>query len=96
MYFDLLPSRAFAILSLLRSEPSVVVPGLGVNAIPVRTEEAVSTSFPLGKTLLTFLTIKSGCTDRRAEPSGNLTKTLFILYCRMFGRGWTGLFGSSA
>ena len=41
------------IFSLHRSKSSVVVPVLGVNAIPVQIEETVSTSFPLGKALFT-------------------------------------------
>jgi hypothetical protein len=69
---------------------------LGVNAIPVRTEETVSTSFPLGKALFTVLIMKSGCTDRRAESSGSLTKTLFVLESLLLGRGWAGLFGRFA
>jgi hypothetical protein len=61
------PPRTFAIFSLHRSKSSVVVPVLEVNAIPVRTEETVYTSFPLGKALFTVLMMKSGCTDHRAE-----------------------------
>src|SRR5882762_1079293 len=40
------PPRAFAIFSLHCSKSSIVVPALGVNAIPVRTEETVSTLLP--------------------------------------------------
>jgi hypothetical protein len=90
------PPRAFAIFSLHCSKSSVVVPALGVNAIPVRTEETVSTSFPLGKALFTVLMMNSGCTDRRAESSGSLTKTLFVLESFLLGRGWAGLFGRFA
>ena len=72
-------SEGFAIFSLHRSKSSIVFPVLGVNAIPVRAEETVSTSFPLDKALFTIFMMKSGCMDRRAESSGGLTKTLFVL-----------------
>ena len=90
------PPRAFAIFSLHRSKSSVVVPVLGVNVIPVRTEETVSTSLPLDKALFTVLMMKSGCTDRRAGSSGSLTKTLFVLGSLLLGRGWAGVFGKFA
>ena len=87
------PPGAFAIFSLHCSRSSVVVPVLGVRATPVRIEKTVSTSFPLGKALFIVLIMKNGCTDRRAESSGSLTKTLFVFESRLFGRGWAGLFG---
>jgi hypothetical protein len=102
MYFDYYPffvcldppPRAFAIFSLLRSRSSVEVPVFGVNAMiypgPDRGDRF---HLPLGKALFTVLMINSECTDRRAESSGSLTKTLFVLESRLLDRGWAGLFG---
>jgi hypothetical protein len=73
------------------TQPPVVVPVLGVNVIPVRIEETVSTSFPLGKALFTVLMMKSGCTDYIVTSSQMIRSTIGELPT-YFGLGvdWTG------
>jgi hypothetical protein len=65
---------------LLRSKSSVVVSVLKINAIPVPTNETVSTSFPLGKALFTVF----GESDKDS--------ILFVPESRLLDRGWAKQF----